>query len=484
MAKRFGSGTALRLAVGLGALVAIVATGSVVAITGLATTRDAVQRMMEEEQGVRLAQELASAVRDQYAHQAHTIIIGDESHLGFYGEAQRRVLDLTRQLRARTSSPQALARVAAIDAASAELDAIFRGNIVPAVIRGDRALVQSEHARAQEIVTRIQDLSGELVEGFEGAIVAARAEVGAVERRTFRWMVALLLGAPLLAAAVALWVGRSIARPVATLREGAARLAAGRLDTRIAIQTPDEFGDLARQFNAMAASLERNQEELVRSEKLAGIGRLAAGVAHEMNNPLAVILGYARLLRRRTSGDVAEDLTVIEEEAERARDIVEGLLDLSRPLPPSREAVDLRATCDEVVSRLREAGVLGEVRVSVEGEGSVEGHGDKLRQVVQNLVRNGVEAAGAGGEVHVRVTGTGASAEVVVEDTGPGLDPAAAARLFEPFFTTKDRGTGLGLAVSRAIARAHGGDVMAGARSGGGATFTLRVPSSPAQEAP
>jgi signal transduction histidine kinase len=440
--------------------------------------------MKDEEQSVRLAQELASAVRDQYAHQAHTIIIGDESHLGFYTEAERRVLELTRLLRSRTSSAEARAWVDDIDAASAELDGIFRRSIVPAVLRGDRALVQSEHARAQEVVTRIQDRTEQLVEAFEAGIAASRAEVDAVERRTFRWLVALLVGAPILAAAVSLYIGRSIARPVATLQEGARRLAAGRLDTRIEIDTPDEFGTLARQFNAMTASLEEHQEKLVESEKLAGIGRLAAGVAHEINNPLAVILGYTRLLGKKASGSLAEDLRIIEDEAIRARDIVEGLLDLSRPLPPSRERVDLRATCDEVVSRLREAGVLTGVTVDVEGTGTVPGHPAKLRQVVLNLVRNAAEAAGPDGTVRVGVSGDGASVRVAVVDSGPGLDPAAEGRLFEPFFTTKDRGTGLGLALSRAIARAHGGDVEAASAPGGGAVFTLRLPTSAAQEAP
>ncbi len=484
MSNTTWSGTARRLALGFGALVTLVAIASGVALTGLSTTRDAIRRMQEEEGSVRLAQELASAVRDQYAHQAHTIIIGDESHLGFYGDAERRVLDLTRELRARTTSPGSLAAVSDIEAASAELDGIFRRSIVPAVLRGDHALVQSEHARAQEVVNRIQGRAEELVEGFEAGIAASRAQVEGVERRTFRWLVALLVAAPILAAAVGLYIGRSIARPVATLRAGASRRAAGDLRTRIEVDDPGEFGALARQFNAMTASLEDHQAKLVQSEKLAGIGRLAAGVAHEINNPLAVILGYARLLRKKASEPLAADLGVIEEEAIRARDIVEGLLDLSRPIPASRERVDLRRTCDEVVSRLREAGGLQGVDVAVDGTGSATGNAAKLRQVVLNLVRNAAEAAGPGGSVRVRVSSDPTAARVSVEDSGPGLDPAAADRLFEPFFTTKDKGTGLGLAVSRAIARAHDGEILADDRPGGGAVFTLRLPGTTTPETP
>ncbi|MEY2668221.1 MAG: hypothetical protein RJA59_859 [Pseudomonadota bacterium] len=477
------SGTARRLLLGFGAMVAIFGLASWVALSGLQKTQDAVARMKVAEEDVRVALQLASAVRDQYAHQAHTIIIGDESHLGFYTEAQRRVLELTRQLRRSSTSPEALAAVDDIERASGELDGIFLRGIVPAVVRGDRAFVQEEHARAQLVVTRIQDLAESLVARSEASIAAARVEVDAVERRTKTWIVVLLLGAPLLAGAVSLYIGRSIARPIARLQAGAARLAAGRLDTRIDVDSPDEFGALARQFNAMTTSLTEHQDRLVRSEKLAGIGRLAAGVAHEINNPLAVILGYARLLQKRAEGPLRDELKIIEDEALRARDIVEGLLDLSRPLPAGRARVDLRETCDEVVGRLLESRAVGAAAVQVEGAGVAPGIPAKLRQVLANLVRNAAEAAGPGGRVTVRVTEEPGQIRVEVDDTGPGIDEAAAARLFEPFFTTKDRGTGLGLAVSRAIARAHGGDVTGETLGGGGARFTLRLPRDPAGEA-
>jgi len=464
-------------------MVAIFGLASWVALSGLSRTQEAVARMKVAEDGVRVALELSSAVRDQYAHQAHTIIIGDESHLGFYTDAQRKVLELTRELRSSSASSEGRAAVDDIERASGELDAIFRQSIVPAVIRGDRSFVQEQHARAQLVVTRIQDLAEQLVSRSEASIASARADVEAVERRTSAWIWALLLGAPFLAGAVSLYIGRSIARPIGLLQEGAARLAAGRLDTRIEVDTPDEFGALARQFNAMTSALKEHQDRLVQSEKLAGIGRLAAGVAHEINNPLAVILGYTRLLRKKADGSLAEDLKVIEEETVRARDIVEGLLDLSRPLPASREQVDLREICDEVVARLREATGAGRAHILVEGRGSILGNPSKLRQVLANLVRNGTEAAGPGGKVTVRVSEEPSSIRVEVDDTGPGIDEAAAARLFEPFFTTKDRGTGLGLAVSRAVARAHGGDVAGETLAGGGARFTLRLPREPVEAA-
>ncbi len=114
--------------------------------------------------------------------------------------------------------------------------------------------------------------------------------------------------------------------------------------------------------------------------------------------------------------------------------------------------------------------------VSVDGSASAPGHPEKLRQVLVNLVRNAAEAAGSGGRVSVSLTERNGTAEVAVEDSGPGIPSAHRARLFEPFFTTKAGGTGLGLAVSRAIARAHGGDLAADAGATGGARFALRLP--------
>jgi signal transduction histidine kinase len=378
------------------------------------------------------------------------------------------------------AQPDERAWVAEIERSTGELDRIFRERIVPAVLRRQADVIQEEHGRAQLQVTLIQERTDRLVDRFEHTIGDIQDEVRAVERAAFRWTIFFLAGAPLLAAGIGLSIYRSVSRPVALLSEGAARWAEGRLDARVEIDTPDEFGDLARQFNAMTRSLEQHQAQLVQSEKLAGIGRLAAGVAHEINNPLAVILGYAKLLRRRSEGQLAADLGVVEDEAVRAQEIVEGLLDLSRPLAAAREPVELGPLCREAVARLEETGRLAGARVEVQGAARVEGHAQKLRQVILNLVKNAAEAAGAGGRVEVRIAeAPGGGAEVAVADTGPGLSEAIRDRLFEPFFTTKPAGTGLGLAVSQGIVQAHGGTLDVESPPGGGARFTVRLPAAP-----
>jgi len=461
---------------GFGALVCTFTAASYLVLAALGRIHGAVEATKQEEEGVRRALELASAVRDQYAHQAHTIIIENESHLGFYSAAARRVRQLTQALRPLARGPEECGWMGDIENASAQLDTIFRQRIVPAVVRGDRRDIRAEHARAQLLVTEIQDRAGQLVDRFEARIASARADVSLVETRTHRWILVLLVGAPMLAAAVTFYVGRSIAGPIGRLGKGAQRLASGDLDTKIDIASHDEFGALAEQFNAMTAALKEHQAKLVQSEKLATVGRLAAGVAHEINNPLAVILGYVKLLRKRADAATDEDLAVVEEETLRCKEIVEGLLDLSRPLQAGRERLDLRVVCADVVARFREADVLDGVEVAIDGDAVAEGHPARIRQVIANLVRNAAEAAGPGGRVSIALSATEGEARASVRDSGPGLDARARDRLFEPFFTTKERGTGLGLAVSRAIARAHGGDVEAANSDGDGATFTLRLP--------
>ena len=301
----------------------------------------------------------------------------------------------------------------------------------------------------------------------------------AVQEVTVRWTFAFLAGATLTAALIGVYLGRSVIRSMKTLREGAARLAQGDLDTRIELDRDDEFGALAAQFNAMTTSLKESQERLVQHERLAGVGRLAAGVAHEISNPLGVILGYVKLLKNRAEGELVKDLGIIEEEALRCQHIVEDLLDLARPHAFAGEPVDLRGLCEDVVLRLRESGLLAGVEVVIAGDGKISGSPERLHQIAGNLVRNAAEAAGQGGHVRIALSSSPGAARVEVSDDGPGIPPEAKGRLFEPFFTTKSTGTGLGLAVSQALAHAHGGRIEAVNRPSRGAVFTLVLADGP-----
>ncbi len=469
------SGMARRLLLAFAAIIAMFGFASWVTWSGFGEAYSGLRAIPEHEEGVRLALELASAVRDQYAHQAHTIIIGDRSHLGFYDKAQKRVLDLARRLRARADDEEETTRIKAIEQASGELDQIFRERIVPAVLSGETEDVHMQHEEGLDIVGRIQDEVDGLVQHYEDNIASLQAKARTIESSTRQLTVSAFLLALLLATAIGLYISRMVAVPVARLREGAARVSQGELNAAISIDGPDEFGDLARQFNAMTASLRDHQQMLLQSERLAGIGKLAAGVAHEINNPLGVILGYARLLRQKVEPSMNEDLKVIEDEVLRCREIVEGLLDLSRPLKVPDEPIDLREVCDDIAERLHSTTPKG-IAIDVRGGGAAPAHPQKLRQVVLNLVKNALEACGEAGKVEVEIEEEPSAAIIRVSDTGPGLSEEARSRLFEPFFTTKGAGTGLGLAVSQAIVRAHDGLIEAGTGACGGAVFTVRLP--------
>ncbi|MBE4747319.1 HAMP domain-containing protein [Corallococcus sp. ZKHCc1 1396] len=470
--------TTRRLLLAFGALVALFAAASGYVLGRLSDIHEGTHALREVGGRAREARELATAVRDQYAHLAHTIILGNDSHRRFHTEARSRVEALTRRLAEQARDAEERAAVADIQASGDALDRLYRDTLLPAVMAKDAPAVEAAHGRALEWVSRIQARVDALTERSDASMEAFEAHVGAVERDSFRWALLFLGGATLFAAGVGVYIGNSVARPVARLSEGAARLARGDLDVRIPEDDPGELGHLAAQLNRMTGALREHQAQRVQHEKLAGIGRLAAGVAHEINNPLGVILGYVRLLQRRAEGTLAEDLRVVEEEAVRCQDIVEGLLDLSRPGRGPVAPVALREACEEVVARLRESALLGPVTVEVHGEGVAWAQPSRLRQVLLNLVKNAAEAAGEGGRVEVRLDVDGVrGARVAVSDSGPGMTAEARARLFEPFFTTRPTGTGLGLAVSQAIAEAHGGRIDVDVGPLGGARFTLSLPA-------
>jgi signal transduction histidine kinase len=234
----------------------------------------------------------------------------------------------------------------------------------------------------------------------------------------------------------------------------------------------------------MIARLRHKEAKLAQSEKLSLVGQLAAGIAHEINNPLGSILGYAQAaaLRLKGEGPLAEPLAAIEEEARRCRKLVQDLLAFSRQDGPLLEEISL----DEVV-----AGVLGMVAaqarlnsISLTSElnlpEKVRADRSEVEQIVVNLCSNALDAMPKGGRLTVRTRPERGRALVEVEDTGPGIPPELRERIFEPFFTTKarGRGTGLGLALAQQIAQRHGGDISVSSEPGKGSVFTVSLPLS------
>jgi two-component system, NtrC family, sensor kinase len=475
--RRPGIGRNLTLAFSM--LLAIFGAASYFAFAALLELHEAMHRVERDADYMGRVHRLSGAIRDQYIQIAHAIVTGNERDADRYRAAAGAVAQMGKRVAAEARSSEEKRMVAEILAATANLDALFNRKVLPAARRGE--VGSSAAALDQEllrVVTVARAAADRLSAASERAIADFGAHGRAIQHGAVRTMVIFLLVAIACAGGVAFYLYRSLASPIAGLAAGAARIASGDLDTQLPVVGRDELAKLAEQFNVMTGSLKEQQSKLVQSEKLAGIGRLAAGVAHEINNPLGVIIGYVKLLRRRGTPSIDGELAILEDEAERCRQVVEDLLDLTRTPPLELTTVNLRTLTEEIVERLRVSLSRPRVQVTIEGDGEVTGSARQLQQVFYNVLKNAVEAAGAEGAVSVRIAlDEAGEVAVSISDSGPGIESKNRAYVFEPFFTTKPSGTGLGLAVARALVRTHGGDLQLADSSGKGATFRVTLPT-------
>jgi len=318
--------------------------------------------------------------------------------------------------------------------------------------------------------------------------------------RTALWT--MLLTAAVLAAGGAVLMIRLVERPVGTLVQAMAKVEGGDLETRADLGTRDELGRLADSFNTMVDRLEAaraeievyHQQRLARAERLAGLGELAASLAHEIKNPLAGIGGAIQVISDELpetdprKGILHEVLAQVHRLDRTARD----LLAFARPGTPEVGPCDIHHILDRVLLLLAESPEAKHVRVVrayQPGIPRLEADGKQMGQVFLNLMLNAFQAMPGGGQITVRtsvravdgVNGEPAipgdqAVEVALTDTGPGIPPHILKEIFKPFITTKHRGTGLGLSVSRRIVEDHGGWIKAESAPGQGATFRVFLP--------
>ncbi|MGQ0720645.1 MAG: sensor histidine kinase [Candidatus Eiseniibacteriota bacterium] len=295
------------------------------------------------------------------------------------------------------------------------------------------------------------------------------------------------------AAAVGLVGSARITRPVERLVAATRKVGKGEFDIEVDVGPRDEIGALSVAFNQMAhelrareSALTETQRQLVQSEKMAAFGQLGAGIAHEVKNPLAGILGCAQLsLRKVEEGSrIHRNLTLIEKETRRCQDIVENLLRFARQEKAVLEPTDLNSVLADAAAIVNHQLELDRVKLVLEPSDEhpmVRGSSNQLQQVVVNLLVNAHQAMGERGGTVVAGTSRdpGGTVSIVVRDDGPGIPREIQAQIFEPFFTTKPggKGTGLGLSVSYGIVKDHGGEILLESGSGRGAKFTLRFPA-------
>lgn len=241
-----------------------------------------------------------------------------------------------------------------------------------------------------------------------------------------------------------------------------------------------------KQLEESSAKLAQAHEELLERERLAALGELAAVVAHEVRNPLAVVFNALAGLRKQKSDGPARDalLAIVQEEAERLRDIVSDLLEFARPRPPELAPADVSPIVAGAVETARHAAGVEAGAVTLDLDGSIaplQCDERLVRQAVINLVTNALQAPARKGPVRVVVREVDDAVAVSVADDGSGIQPDAMGRIFTPFYSTRPKGTGLGLAIVQRSAEAHGGEIDVSTTEGGGATFTLRLPRRPSR---
>jgi signal transduction histidine kinase len=283
---------------------------------------------------------------------------------------------------------------------------------------------------------------------------------------------------------------RLVLRRVETLVASTKRLETGDLSARAGgPYGRGELDQLARSFDDMAAALERQREALIKSERLAALGRLAAGIGHELKNPLSVIASRVRMLQSyiakgqiATSDLLSRNLGGLDSASQRMQDIMKGLSTYAKPSKPEPTRLSMGELLSATEELVEYEGRKRDVKITVDAPvpmPTVLGDRSQLMQVLVNLSMNAIEAMDKGGDLRLRarVHDNGAAVRTEIEDTGPGMSPEALAKIWDPFYTTKAEGTGLGLSIVRGIVADHEGATLdVKSEPGRGTTFILTMP--------
>lgn len=385
------------------------------------------------------------------------------------------------------------------------------------VLQGAGPMLQY-HRRPRDGRTLLSALApivaGSRIVGAARVVVLAPEPLAEVIARSGWALAALAIADGLLVVGLGFFVlTRMVVRPLQRIQVATDRVAAGDWDQHIDPSGAREMSALATAFNQMTGSLASQREQLIRSEKLASVGQLAAGVAHEIGNPLAAVLGYVDILRADLAAPPPGDLTPeerkdtldrVKRETQRIHRIIQDLLSYSRPVPATADAegVDPYGVLKSAEALLRPQVRFRNVSVVIApGPAEVEAAGaaggapptnhpgwprvlvapGRLAQVLVNLLLNAADAMSGAGKVTVSCELAGDQVRLLVSDEGPGLPDDLRRKIFDPFFTTKPpgQGTGLGLPISRSILESYGGTLeITPSPPGKGATFILTLPAA------
>jgi len=379
-----------------------------------------------------------------------------------------------------------------VDAVQAEIDATISyyarlNKFEPHSVREPTAEEDDALAKLRYAERKIAGDALDIVQTLEQRTTGTAIQLEDNEHKLRIATIYFGLTAVVLGLLITIWVVITL-RPLHQLREAARRVAAGDYGARIAERGPSEVRDLARELNSMARAVEERERELVRSERLAAVGKMAAMITHEVRNPLSSIGLNTELLQEELGDDKASEdakqlCRAIHREVDRLTAITEEYLAFARlPKPKiARESVNVLA--GQLAEFVREDLAAKQVKLVLElaaGEPMALIDSAQVRQCLINLVRNATDAviAKGGGSIVLRTKKAEARVVIEVEDEGTGIPPDVQARMFDPFFSTKEGGSGLGLALTQQIVKDHGGDLLVSSSVGHGTTFTVSVPAA------
>ena len=376
-----------------------------------------------------------------------------------------------------------------------------RLNWLPPLGPGSLAMVKQTERDGKPMISGIANVG---IGGLRAGAEIPKSVAYFALRNLLVNLILLALGLLVVAAVVSLIWATQMTRSLGQLTHAAQAIGQGNFDVQVAVPSRDEVGQLAGSFNQMASelhgrerALKEAQAQLIQSEKMAAFGQLGAGIAHEVKNPLAGIQGMIQLTSRSLSADnpLHETFAILEKETKRCRAIIDSLLKFARQENLAPEPIALEDVVADTKAILHHE--LSLHRIALETAiplnlPLIHGSANQIQQVLMNLILNAEQAMEPRGHGTVEVRAAQRDdrfIELFVKDDGPGIPRAVQARIFEPFFTTKapGKGTGLGLAVTFGIMRAHGGAIHVESEEGRGTTFILRfrvAGSHPATDAP
>jgi two-component system NtrC family sensor kinase len=373
---------------------------------------------------------------------------------------------------------------------------------------GDAFVVNAWYIAAYEPIRDIEDnIIGILYVGV------LKQPFDDILRNTLMTFLGIAFGVIILIVFVSIQLAKKISLPLKKLEQAAIKIAEGEYRYEFTVKAPREIDHLAQSLAKMARDMEAEKRELeewgetlekkvqqrtdeikkihsqlFRSEKLASLGKLAAGVAHEINNPLTGILTNSSLLLE----DLAEndphreDVEVMVKETIRCREIVKRLLDFARQTKPQKKATDINALIENIILLVRNQTSFRNIRIDknlAAGIPEIQTDTDQIQQVFINIVLNAAEAMTKSGSLTITSTLSPNRDFINISftDTGPGISEADREKIFDPFFTTKEHGTGLGLSISYGIVEQHGGTISVESTPGKGSTFIIQLPIIPTE---